>query len=67
MDIHGKPRNVSWTKLNATALAGTNQIVLETPVNKKISFSKETILNWEYDFYTLLLNSVFGRKLAKFF
>ena len=30
MDIHGKPRNVTWTTLNATSHAGQNTIVVST-------------------------------------
>ena len=37
LDIHGKPRNVSWTKLNLTAKAGSNSISLEQPVDWSIN------------------------------
>ena len=37
LDMHGKPRNVSWTKLNSTAYAGTNTIVLEVAVDWQIN------------------------------
>ncbi len=37
LDIHGKPRNVSWTTLNATVFAGSNQIVLEKAVDWQVN------------------------------
>ena len=41
LDIHGAPRNVSWTRLNSTASPGTNQITVNDPVDWKAG---ETIL-----------------------
>jgi hypothetical protein len=35
LDIHGKPRSVSWTKITTSALAGSNILKLETPVDWK--------------------------------
>ena len=37
LDIHGQPRNVSWTTLNKTAYAGQSQLVLKEPVDWKIN------------------------------
>ena len=36
MDLHGKPRNVSWTTLSKTAWAGQDQISLNAPVDWEI-------------------------------
>lgn len=36
LDLHGKPRNVTWTTLAATAQAGTNIITLESPVDWQV-------------------------------
>lgn len=36
LDIHGKPRNVSWTRLNQTALVGSNNITLIEPVDWQV-------------------------------
>ncbi|CAF1377186.1 unnamed protein product, partial [Adineta steineri] len=33
LDLHGLPRNVSWTRLGATALSNQNTIVLSEPVD----------------------------------
>ncbi|CAF0819146.1 unnamed protein product [Rotaria sp. Silwood1] len=33
LDLHGIPRNVSWTRLATTALAGQNSITLSEPVD----------------------------------
>ncbi|CAM4838655.1 unnamed protein product, partial [Rotaria magnacalcarata] len=33
LDLHGIPRNVSWTRLGATAASGQNTIVLSQPVD----------------------------------
>ncbi len=38
LDLHGKPRNPSWTKLNLTANAGTNKITLNEAVDWKIGY-----------------------------
>ena len=37
MDIHGKPRNVSWTTLSTTAFAGSNQIILDKAVDWQVN------------------------------
>ena len=71
MDIHGQPRNVTWTTLNETAYVGVNEIVLSQPVdwqiNEKIVISTTsyiatetevfTIVNISLDRQTLTLNS----------
>ena len=36
LDLHGKPRNVSWTTLSNTAKAGTNVITLEKAVDWQV-------------------------------
>ncbi len=36
LDLHGLPRNVSWTRLGATALSNQNTIVLSKPVDWKV-------------------------------
>jgi hypothetical protein len=33
LDLHGIPRNVSWTRLGATAVSGQNTIILSEPVD----------------------------------
>ena len=35
LDMHGQPVGVTWTNLGQTATAGTDQITLKEPVNKK--------------------------------
>jgi hypothetical protein len=37
LDMHGKPRNVSWTQLNSTAFAGSNTIILEKSVDWEVN------------------------------
>lgn len=36
LDLHGRPRNVTWTRLNNTATAGSNTITLAQPVDWEI-------------------------------
>lgn len=36
-DMHGKPRNVTWTKLDQTANAGSNSITLEKAVDWQVN------------------------------
>ena len=36
LEIHGKPRNVTWTKLNETARAGASRITLEQAVDWEV-------------------------------
>jgi hypothetical protein len=33
LDLHGLPRNVSWTRLGATAASGQNTIILSEPID----------------------------------
>ena len=37
LDLHGKPRQRSWTQLSKTANAGTNQLTLAQPVDWQIN------------------------------
>lgn len=71
LDIHGKPRNVTWTTLNQTCNAGTNKIKLNSPVDWQIGeqilvstttfianqTEIATIANISSDRLTLTLNS----------
>ena len=36
LDLHGKPRNISWTTLASTSNAGTNKIILENAVDWQV-------------------------------
>lgn len=71
LDLHGKPQNLSWTRLNQTSRAGSNQISLIQPVdwqvNDKIIITTTSftgnhsdeafISNISSDFKTITLNS----------
>lgn len=71
LDLHGQPRNISWTTLNQTAYAGSNTIKLAQAIDWKIgeqilvsttSFVANqteilTIANVSQDRLTLYLNS----------
>ena len=58
LDIHGQPRNVSWTTLNKTAYAGQNQLVLKEPVdwkiNEQIVISTTSFIATETEVFTIL-------------
>ena len=58
MDIHGKPRNVTWTTLNETSYAGQSQIVVSTPVdwqiNEQIVISTTSYIATETEIFTIV-------------
>lgn len=57
MDVHGKPRNVTWTTLKSTASAGSNQIILseavDWQVNEEIVISPTSYLATETEVMTI--------------
>ena len=58
MDIHGKPRNVSWTTLNSTAFKGQNSISLKQSVdwqiNELIVISTTSYIPTETEVFTII-------------
>jgi hypothetical protein len=68
LDIHGKPRNVVWTTLSATAASGSNQLKLKEAVDwqvgEKVVITTTSYVATETEVMTIQAVSVDGLTLT---